>query len=179
MKLPVDLNTTSFELFRGKVVSMCFLLTMLANFLPSLGLTDDKELLVNMVAWAILLITIFAFTVPASRRILEHRYKELHGLASYPLEIKFSYEELEHNVKKYWMMAETGNPQFAIACSEDEAKLSEKISRNALKSINQLLSKSEKNEPDKMRKLHLCILESESEIEASLSEREVGDGAIG
>ncbi|GJR07201.1 hypothetical protein Tco_0530185 [Tanacetum coccineum] len=223
------------------------------------------------------------------------------------VEIKFSYEELEHNVKKYWMMAETGNPQFAIACSEvasafgsflilisycwyfckllirlkkevnvsnsnvrskmkgyaiyvlqieDEAKLSEKISRNALKSINQLLSKSEKNEPGnlikllkkstgfigvlefdkdqvpplhseetknswslvvvtltaivvalpniandhdegliasmkeglqivriieayKMRKLHLCILESELEIEASLSEREVGDGAIG
>ncbi|GKB89860.1 hypothetical protein Tco_0962132, partial [Tanacetum coccineum] len=30
---------------------------------------------------------------------------------------------------------------------KDDAKLSEKISRNALKSINQLLSKSEKNEP--------------------------------
>ncbi|GJZ39459.1 hypothetical protein Tco_0586022 [Tanacetum coccineum] len=127
---------------------MAFLFAMLANFLPSLGLMDDKELLVNMVAWAILLITItvnvsiqifaemippiffllllspilwvfsIAFTVPASRRILEHRYKELHRLASYPQEIKFSYEELEHNVKKYWMMAETGNPQFAIACSE-------------------------------------------------------------
>ncbi|GJU01515.1 hypothetical protein Tco_1111853 [Tanacetum coccineum] len=148
MKLPVDLNTTSFKLFRGKVVSITFLFTMLANFLPSLGLMDDKELLVNMVAWAILLITItvyvliqifagmlpaglfllllfpilwvfsIAFIVPASRRILEHRYKELHGLASYPQDIKFSYEELEQNVKKYWMMAETGNPQFVIACSE-------------------------------------------------------------
>nr|GEW65304.1 hypothetical protein [Tanacetum cinerariifolium] len=78
-----------------------------------------------------------SFTVPASRRILEHRYKELHGLASCPQEIKFSYEELEQSVKKYWMMAET-----------DDAKLSEKISRNALKSINQLLLKSEKNEPE-------------------------------
>ncbi|GKB52520.1 Rho guanyl-nucleotide exchange factor 12 [Tanacetum coccineum] len=144
MKLPVDLSAYS----EGKVYSIAFLITMLANFLPSLGLMDDKELLVNMVAWAILLITItvnvsiqiftsflleihfwlllfsilwmfsIAFTVPASRRILEHRYKELHGLASYPQEMKFSYEELEHNVKKYWMMAETGNPQFAIACSE-------------------------------------------------------------
>nr|GEV41775.1 zinc finger, CCHC-type [Tanacetum cinerariifolium] len=55
---------------------------------------------------------------PASRRILEDRYKELHGLASYPQEIKFSYEDLKHIVKKYWMMAETGNRQFAIACSE-------------------------------------------------------------
>ncbi|GJV75440.1 hypothetical protein Tco_1507024 [Tanacetum coccineum] len=144
MKLPVDLSAYS----EGKVYSIAFLITMLANFLPSLGLMDDKELLVNLVAWAILLITItvnvsiqifisflleihfwlllfsilwmlsIAFTVPASRRILEHRYKELHGLASYPQEIKFSYEDLKHNVKKYWMMAETGNPQFAIACSE-------------------------------------------------------------
>ncbi|GJS71649.1 hypothetical protein Tco_0704490 [Tanacetum coccineum] len=94
----------------GKIAGIIFLFAMLANFLPSLGLMDDKELLVNMVAWT--------FTVPALRRILEHRYKELHGLASYPQVIKFSYEELEHNVKKYWMMAETGNPQFVIACSE-------------------------------------------------------------
>ncbi|PWA68627.1 hypothetical protein CTI12_AA304820 [Artemisia annua] len=158
MKLPVDLTTSTTKTRAGllrnegdweaKWVSIAFLVTMLANFLPSLGLMNDKELLVNMVAWSILLITItvnvaiqisagfldptfflllsfpilcvfsVAFTVPASRRILEHRYKELHGLASYPQEIKFSYEELEHNVKKYWMMAETGNPQFAIACSE-------------------------------------------------------------
>ncbi|GJX73918.1 hypothetical protein Tco_0312513, partial [Tanacetum coccineum] len=151
MKLPVDL-TTNMSInngdWNGKIVGIAFLFTMLANFLPSLGLMDDKELLVNMVAWAILLITItvnvsiqifaemippiffllllspilwvfsIAFTVPASRRILEDRYKELHGLASYPQEIMFSFKELEHNVKKYWMMAETGNPQFAIACSE-------------------------------------------------------------
>ncbi|GKE39569.1 hypothetical protein Tco_1462974 [Tanacetum coccineum] len=152
MKLPVDLTTNMSDSnvgeWNGKMFSIAFLVSMLANFLPSLGLMDDKELLVNMVAWAILLITItvnvsiqifaemippiffllllspilwvfsIAFTVPASRRILEHRYKELHGLASYPQEIKFSYEDLKHNVKKYWMMAETGNPQFAIACSE-------------------------------------------------------------
>ncbi|GJW22762.1 hypothetical protein Tco_0033384 [Tanacetum coccineum] len=151
MKLPVDL-TTDMPInegdWKGKIAGIIFLFAMLANFLPSLGLMDDKELLVNMVAWAILLITItvnvaiqifagmlsaivfffllfsilwvfsIAFTVPALRRILEHRYKQLHGLASYPQDIKFSYEELEQNVKKYWMMAETGNPQFVIACSE-------------------------------------------------------------
>ncbi|GJV47569.1 hypothetical protein Tco_1437781 [Tanacetum coccineum] len=99
-----------YEGTEGKIAGIIFLFAMLANFLPSLGLMDDKELLVNMVAWT--------FTVPALRRILEHRYKELHGLASYPQDIKFSYQELEHNVKKYWMMAETGNPQFVIACSE-------------------------------------------------------------
>nr|GEV41777.1 hypothetical protein CTI12_AA045380 [Tanacetum cinerariifolium] len=36
---------------------------------------------------------------------------------------------------------------------QDDAKLSERISRNALKSINQLLSKSEKNEPGNLIKL--------------------------
>ncbi|PWA86007.1 hypothetical protein CTI12_AA145910 [Artemisia annua] len=151
MELPVDLTTNMSNNDgdrNGKIVSIIFLATMITNFLPSLALMDDKELLVNMVAWSILLITVtvnvtiqiiagmlpalstlillfptlwvfsIAFTVPASRRILENRYKELHGLASYPQEIKFSYEELEHNVKKYWIMAETGNPQFAIACSD-------------------------------------------------------------
>ncbi|PWA72089.1 hypothetical protein CTI12_AA274520 [Artemisia annua] len=254
MKLPVDLTTNVTNNdgdLTGKVVSIDFLVIMLANFLPSLGLMDDKELLVNMVACSILLITItvnvsiqsiagmlppiyfwlllflilgvfsIAFTVPASRRILEHKYKEFHREASCPQEIKFSYKDLEHNVKKYLIMAETGNPQFAIACSEvasafgfigslislssieglflynyrtqysdykwslkllirfkkeinvsnsnvrsemkeyamyvlqieDDAKLSERISRNALKSINQLLSKSEKNEPGNLIKL--------------------------
>ncbi|GJY43053.1 hypothetical protein Tco_0431266 [Tanacetum coccineum] len=76
---------------KGRLACVSLLYHVKPNFLPSLGLMDDMELLVNMVAWAILLITIM---------------------------IKFSYEELEHNVKKYWMMAETGNPQFAIACSE-------------------------------------------------------------
>ncbi|PWA89015.1 hypothetical protein CTI12_AA064360 [Artemisia annua] len=198
MKLPVDLTTNVSKDcgdWDAKMVSIAFLVTMIANFLPSLGLMDDKELLVNMVAWSILLITItvnvaiqiiagrlpaiffwlllfpilrvfsIAFTVPASRRILEHRYKELHGLASYPKEIKFSYEELKHNVKKYWMMAETVNVSNSNVRSEmkeyatyvlqieDDAKLSERISRNALKSINQLLSKSEKKEPRNLIKL--------------------------
>ncbi|GKB50211.1 hypothetical protein Tco_0900964 [Tanacetum coccineum] len=129
MKLPVDLCTTGYLGLDGKVVSIAFLFPMLANFLSFLGLMDDKELLVYIVAWAILMITItvnvliqifawiippiffllllfpilwvfsIAFTVLASRQILEHMYRELHGLASYPQEIKFSYEELEHNVK--------------------------------------------------------------------------------
>ncbi|GKF39982.1 hypothetical protein Tco_0120043, partial [Tanacetum coccineum] len=59
MKLPVDLNTNMSNddaEWDGKEVSIIFLLTVLANFLPSLGIMDDKELLVNMVAWSILLI---------------------------------------------------------------------------------------------------------------------------
>ncbi|PWA67842.1 hypothetical protein CTI12_AA314130 [Artemisia annua] len=148
MKLPVDLSTDKDSESITKAVSIDFLVIMLVNFVPSLGLMDDKELLVKMIAWGILLITIavnvliqiiavkinplefyvlifplllvfpIALIVPASRRILEHKYNELHKLATYPQDIKFSSEELEHNVKKYWMMAETGNPQFLIACLE-------------------------------------------------------------
>ncbi|XP_071704033.1 uncharacterized protein [Rutidosis leptorrhynchoides] len=128
---------------------MGFLFTMLANFLPSLRLMGDRELLVNMIALGILLITILvnlciqmvinwfldgidlifllstvflvfsvALIVPESRRIFELQYKELHGQDSNHKEIHFSYKELLHNVKKYWVMAETSNPQFVIACSQ-------------------------------------------------------------
>ncbi|KAJ0511831.1 hypothetical protein HanIR_Chr11g0556451 [Helianthus annuus] len=58
MKLPVDISSEFLKFFSEKLVSIFFLVTMLANFLPSLGLMDDKELLMNIVALAILLITI-------------------------------------------------------------------------------------------------------------------------
>ncbi|XP_071704037.1 uncharacterized protein [Rutidosis leptorrhynchoides] len=137
-----------------KVFSMVFLFTMLANLLPSLGLMGDRELLANMIALGILLITIIvnvciqmvtgllvdsvisllfilptvlvfsvALIVPESRRIFELQCKELHGLYSNHKKIHFSYKELVHNVKKYWVMAETSNPQFVIACSQVSSAL--------------------------------------------------------
>ncbi|KAL7617145.1 hypothetical protein Lser_V15G01822 [Lactuca serriola] len=150
-KLPVDLSSalTGHEI-EAKFVSITFLVIMLANFLPSLGLMNDKELLLNTVALCILMLTItvnmliqvisasaslsiatiillfilpipwpisVALTVSASRRVLQQRYEELHILASNHQDINFSSKGLIRYVKKYWMMAETGNPQFAIACS--------------------------------------------------------------
>ncbi|KAI3743579.1 hypothetical protein L1987_61289 [Smallanthus sonchifolius] len=49
MKLPVDLTSemSRNELPITKAFGMVFLVTMLANLLPSLGLMDDKELLMN------------------------------------------------------------------------------------------------------------------------------------
>ncbi|XP_023743148.1 uncharacterized protein LOC111891322 [Lactuca sativa] len=151
MKLPVDLDTDMSDTVYmiAKSASIIFLVTMVANFLPSLGLMDDKELLMNMLAFGILIITIsvnvwiqfsttgpfttpiqllililplpwpfsVAMIVPASRRSLQHHYEKFHGLASDPQEINFSGKRLIRYVKKYWMMAETGNPQFVIACS--------------------------------------------------------------
>ncbi|KAD3337643.1 hypothetical protein E3N88_33163 [Mikania micrantha] len=145
MKLPVDLST---DLISTKYIGVYFFVTMLANFLPSLGLMDDRELLMNIVALAILMITIVvnmviqivvelfivvilstpllfsilwpfsvALTVSSTRKKLEHRYKESEQLVSSHQEKMFSSKELKLYVKKYWMMAETRNPQFVIACS--------------------------------------------------------------
>ncbi|KAJ0613235.1 hypothetical protein HanHA300_Chr01g0035891 [Helianthus annuus] len=61
MKLPVNLTT---GISSGYIDSMenegsfLFLLTMLANFLPSLGLMSDKELIMNIIALGLLIITI-------------------------------------------------------------------------------------------------------------------------
>ncbi|KAI3731346.1 hypothetical protein L1987_62534 [Smallanthus sonchifolius] len=147
MKLPMDLATEMHdEVQTTKMFSMAFLVTMLANFLPSLGLMDGRELLMNMVALGILMITIVvnigiqldtllffnvasplifsilwpfsvAMTVSTTRKKLEHRYKESQPLVSCHQEKSFSYKEHKLYVKKYWMMAETLNPQFVIACS--------------------------------------------------------------
>ncbi|KAD3337641.1 hypothetical protein E3N88_33161 [Mikania micrantha] len=151
MKLPVDLSS---GISSSKYISVFFLVTMLANFLPSLGLMNDTELLMNIVALAILVITIFvnmviqmviplffdwilatllmfsilfpfsvALTVSATREKLEHRYMESRQLISNHEEKKFSSKELKLYVKKYWMMAETRNPQFVIACSSVSSAL--------------------------------------------------------
>ncbi|KAM0065756.1 hypothetical protein Hdeb2414_s0003g00118251 [Helianthus debilis subsp. tardiflorus] len=60
MKLPVDLTTkmSSIEVSTSKNCSISFLVTMIANFLPSLGLMNDKELLMNIVALEILVVTV-------------------------------------------------------------------------------------------------------------------------
>ncbi|KAD3337645.1 hypothetical protein E3N88_33165 [Mikania micrantha] len=129
-------------------------------------------------------VDLIALTVSATREKLEHRYMESRQLISNHEEKKFSSKELKLYVKKYWMMAETRNPQFVIACSsvssalgvtclflaifsantsnsnvnseieeyaryvvqiEEDAKLSKRILRNTLLTINQLLDAQ--NEP--------------------------------
>ncbi|CAH1442195.1 unnamed protein product [Lactuca virosa] len=58
-KLPVDLSSAlKGHEIEAKFVSITFLVIMLANFLPSLGLMNDKELLLNTVALCILMLTI-------------------------------------------------------------------------------------------------------------------------
>ncbi|KAJ0735422.1 hypothetical protein HanPI659440_Chr11g0431991 [Helianthus annuus] len=49
-----------------------------------------------------------ALIVPTSRRIIEHKYKELHELDSTCQTANSSSKELVRNVKKHWMMAASG-----------------------------------------------------------------------
>ncbi|XP_076905374.1 uncharacterized protein LOC143561120 [Bidens hawaiensis] len=151
MKLTMDLTTEmpGFYDKQAKYFGIYFLFTMLANSLPSLGLMGDKELLVNIIALGILIITVIvnmliqsctrvisltsldmiylifpvilpfsiALMVPTSKSIIQHRYAKLRELDSTLCKVNFSSKELRRNVKKCWMMATTGNPQFVIACS--------------------------------------------------------------
>ncbi|KAD3337658.1 hypothetical protein E3N88_33178 [Mikania micrantha] len=155
MKLPVDLTSNTSSVYgvggieNTKITSIFFLITMLGNFLPSLGLMDDKELLTNIVALGILISTIIvnifiqtftqsrllsivdvplvvlpillpfsiALTVSTSRKILEQRYKESQQLVSSHQVKRYSSKDLKSCLKKFWIMSETCDPQFAIAFS--------------------------------------------------------------
>nr|XP_043616671.1 uncharacterized protein LOC122588591 [Erigeron canadensis] len=59
MKLPMDLNNpmSGFADRAAKVVSMGFMITMMANLLPSLASMDGKELVTNIIALGVLVIT--------------------------------------------------------------------------------------------------------------------------
>ncbi|KAJ0511815.1 hypothetical protein HanIR_Chr11g0556271 [Helianthus annuus] len=133
MKLPTDLTTNKREGTKvptelcdpkvyfepdgidiTKMSGISFLVTMLANFLPSLGLMGDKELLMNIVALGILVITVFVNIVI---QMFTERYRESQRLVSSHQEKVFSSKGLKNYVKKYWMMTETRNPQFVIAYS--------------------------------------------------------------
>ncbi|GAA0150778.1 hypothetical protein LIER_09641 [Lithospermum erythrorhizon] len=63
-KLSVDLNTSmpGKQDQLAKLSSSVFICTAMANFLPSLGSMENKELLTNMIALAILIITVIANT---------------------------------------------------------------------------------------------------------------------
>ncbi|KAK4384415.1 hypothetical protein Sango_3063200 [Sesamum angolense] len=62
MKLPVDLTTRMYAVTDrlAKVSSLVFLSTAMANFLTSLGSMGDKDVLMNVTALGILVITVTA-----------------------------------------------------------------------------------------------------------------------
>lgn len=159
MKLPVDLNNRMPRDVDqlSKLSGTVFMCTMLANFMPSLSAMSNNELLSNLIALVILVITIAvniciqistnvihfgyaifhiisvtfmlsllvilvssAVTIPDTKRILEIKYRKMHkGDLDEESEHtgKSIVDKLMQRVSKYWIMAETGSPQFVMACS--------------------------------------------------------------
>ncbi|KAK4437257.1 hypothetical protein Salat_0059600 [Sesamum alatum] len=161
MKLPMDLNTNLlYEAdWLSKIDSLVFMSTAMGNFLPSLGSMKDEEILMNVVALGILVITILvdfwiqmiqlqhfiittmflfpvtlmllslvalvsaAITLPTSKRSLESKYQEMHKVAMREEWIVKRGQgfiidrRMINEMKRYWVMAETSNPQFVIARS--------------------------------------------------------------
>ncbi|CAA3021319.1 uncharacterized protein LOC111402214 [Olea europaea subsp. europaea] len=159
LKLPVDITATFLGTYDkiAWISSPILISTSMGNFMTALGSMNGNEILLNMTALGILIITviinicirmiemqnldgmdileeataatIFMFlslvifvslslTVPTTRIYLESKYNEMHKIVLDKEKVewrKFTVDNLRLVVKKYWVMAVTGNPQFVMA----------------------------------------------------------------
>ncbi|KAL8041968.1 hypothetical protein ABFX02_09G019100 [Erythranthe guttata] len=159
MKLPLDLTTRMYAATDrlAKVSSLALMSTAIANFMTSLGTMDDREMLMNVTALAILVVTVIvnvcvqiiqmrqflngrkmvveeiiavvvmlvslvmmassAVMVLATKRYLKTKYHEMLQTTSDEQIENLTFDKLRLMIQKYWVMAETSNPQFVIARS--------------------------------------------------------------
>ncbi|KAL7138964.1 hypothetical protein ABFS83_09G018400 [Erythranthe nasuta] len=159
MKLPLDLTTRMYAATDrlAKVSSLALMSTAIANFMTSLGTMDDREMLMNVTALAILVVTVIvnvcvqiiqmrqflngrkmvveeiiavavmlvslvmmassAVMILATKRYLKTKYHEMLQTASDEQIENLTFDKLRLMIQKYWVMAETSNPQFVIARS--------------------------------------------------------------
>ncbi|CAK9173202.1 unnamed protein product [Ilex paraguariensis] len=158
MKLPVDVSTPmpSKTDQLAKFSSTVLMSTIMANFMPSLGAMHDKNILMNVTALGIFVITLIvnvciqlgtgviytlvkeqaivilfvfvlfvilsfsALAVPTTKKYLELKYSEMQKKVSSEESDepgKPAAEKLKEDLRKYWVVAETGCPQFAMARS--------------------------------------------------------------
>ncbi|XP_058084505.1 uncharacterized protein LOC131232281 [Magnolia sinica] len=157
-KLPVDLNTSMprRQDQLAKLSGTVLICTVMGNFMPSLGVMEESEMLANFLALCILVITVVvnigiqigtgviyvfipehaaimfimlvllvilgcsALTVPTTKQLLEQQFKSKHRQASdYGSDnIGVSaVEKQKEDVKKFWVMAATSNPQYVLGRS--------------------------------------------------------------
>lgn len=69
MKLPVDLTTRMYAATDrlAKICSLAFMSTAMANFMTSLGSMEDKDMLMNVTALAILVVTVVVQVIQMRR----------------------------------------------------------------------------------------------------------------
>ncbi|CAA2954135.1 Hypothetical predicted protein [Olea europaea subsp. europaea] len=162
LKLPVDFtaNTLGMNESIARVSSLVFMSIVMKNFMTSLGTMDDNEVLLNLAALGIMIITVIgnvyahlfamysypglpgvlyeeivatgfifislvmfcssALTVLTTKSYIECKYQEMHKIALDEEKVdgpKFPVDKLRLVIKKYWVMAVTGCPQFVMARS--------------------------------------------------------------
>lgn len=81
---------------------------------------EEVSIIISMLALFLRLAS-SALTTPTTKRYLELKYRELNAKASNGVKIdeteKITTQKLKEVVENYWVMAETGSPQFVMARS--------------------------------------------------------------
>ncbi|RWR89816.1 hypothetical protein CKAN_01888700 [Cinnamomum micranthum f. kanehirae] len=152
-ELPVDLNTSiprpQDQL--AKLSGTVLICTVMGNFITSLGTMDESELISNVLALGILVLTVIvnigiqmgtgviyaflpehavimslmlvllvllcstAITAPTAKKLLEKQYDEIQ--MSSDEGCSGDIERQRKDVKKYWLMAHRGSPQYVVGRS--------------------------------------------------------------
>ncbi|KAJ0691870.1 hypothetical protein HanPI659440_Chr15g0579721 [Helianthus annuus] len=128
MKLPTDLSSPmpGYVEKAAKIGSLSFMCSMMANLMPSLASMDNKTLLANVIGFnttMILLLLIImissSLTIPTSKEVLESKYQAKNKILLTGQRLQHiqtsTVEKLRQHVRRYWVMGETGSPQFVMA----------------------------------------------------------------
>ncbi|XP_068669435.1 uncharacterized protein [Aristolochia californica] len=116
-KLPVDLNTSMphWQDQLTKLSGTTFLCTAMANFLPSLGKLREEEMVSNVVALAITVITVIVnIGIQMGTGLLREQYdREYELIPDAPDEAEnLAVKTLRQKMKRYWLLAHTCNAEY-------------------------------------------------------------------
>ncbi|KAL7618687.1 hypothetical protein Lser_V15G03355 [Lactuca serriola] len=80
---------------------------------------DVGYIYVAFLLFLLIILISSAITLPISKQILELKYQAISKTTLYDHcpQDTFDIQKLQQHVKRYWIMAETGSPQFVIACN--------------------------------------------------------------
>ncbi|KAA8532518.1 hypothetical protein F0562_032666 [Nyssa sinensis] len=115
------------EIFMNITALGILIITLVVNVYIQLGtgaiycdLVAEQTAVTFLMLLVFVILSFSAITVPATKRYLEQKYSEIHKIASGE-DLKetgnLTVQKLKEDVRKYWMMAETSNPQFVVARS--------------------------------------------------------------
>ncbi|KAJ0631410.1 hypothetical protein HanOQP8_Chr17g0649401 [Helianthus annuus] len=69
----------------------------------------------TMILLLLIMMVSSSLTVPSFKEILEYKYQAINKISLTDQSHMFTVEKLRQHVRRYWVMAETGSPQFGMA----------------------------------------------------------------